>query len=354
MLQSERHNRPRINPINWSLTAILLAACGGGGGGGSAKPVTNAVILPSGIRQYDLAEGRVDSEQIVQLLTPAERAGAATDLTVREVIINADGLSGRTVYSSPYGDFAADVTVTGVDARFFHFVKRGEKGEDTTFEFRTPPDYERPLDAGRDNYYDITVSISIPSNMPYRSFFDDIPGLRIRVTDVTGDADPTPPGGSASVSTLPDGTRRIDIAEGQVSVESASLRGALEAQLGGTIGLTFRNVIVDTNGLSGTARYTQDATGATFQIRISLSGPDATRFTIAETGEIKFRAAPDFERPQDTGQDNEYDVTATARGIGLAGQAVNAVVKTRIRVTDLTADIDPSPATDTPLVAEVL
>jgi hypothetical protein len=33
MRESERHNRPRINPINWSLTAILLAACGGGESG---------------------------------------------------------------------------------------------------------------------------------------------------------------------------------------------------------------------------------------------------------------------------------------------------------------------------------
>ena len=350
MLQTDRRNRHHIHPVNWSLTAILLAACGGGGGGG-AKPVTNAVILPSGIRQYDVPEGKVDSEEIVQLLTPAERATAATDLTVREVVVNADGLSGRIVYSSPHGDFAADVRVTGVDAHFFHFVKRGTNGEDTTFEFRTPPDYERPLDAGRDNHYDVTVSISIPSNMPYRSFFDDIPGLRIRVT---GDADPTPPSESTGLSTLPDGTRRIDIAEGQVSVESASLRATLEAQAGGTIGLTFRNVIVDASGLSGTARYTQDATGAAFQFRISLSGPDATLFTITETGEIRFRAAPDFERPRDTGQDNEYDVTATATGTGLAGQSVNSVVKTRIRVTDLTGDADPSPASDAPLALDVL
>ena len=27
--------KPRIQPMSWSLTALLLAACGGGGGGGS-------------------------------------------------------------------------------------------------------------------------------------------------------------------------------------------------------------------------------------------------------------------------------------------------------------------------------
>ena len=45
----------------------------------------------------------------------------------------------------------------------------------------------------------------------------------------------------------------------------------------------------------------------------SLSGTDASVFTIdAGTGEVRFRAAPDFEAPADDDGDNVHDVTVTA------------------------------------------
>ena len=45
----------------------------------------------------------------------------------------------------------------------------------------------------------------------------------------------------------------------------------------------------------------------------SLSGTDAARFTInPDTGEVRFRAAPDFEDPGDADGDNVYDIIVTA------------------------------------------
>ena len=45
----------------------------------------------------------------------------------------------------------------------------------------------------------------------------------------------------------------------------------------------------------------------------SLSGTDASVFTIdAGTGEVRFRAVPDFENPADDDTDNVYDITVTA------------------------------------------
>ena len=45
----------------------------------------------------------------------------------------------------------------------------------------------------------------------------------------------------------------------------------------------------------------------------SLSGTDAARFTIdPDTGEVRFRAAPDFEAPGDADEDNIYDIIVTA------------------------------------------
>lgn len=112
MLHIDHRNRPRIQPVNWSLTAILLAACGGGGGGG-AKPVTNAVILPSGVRQFDVPEGRVEPAAPLQALTTAEQARAASDLTLKSATVSTDGLTVRLFYSSPHGDFAADARLSG-------------------------------------------------------------------------------------------------------------------------------------------------------------------------------------------------------------------------------------------------
>ena len=63
-----------------------------------------------------------------------------------------------------------------------------------------------------------------------------------------------------------------------------------------------------------TAAYMAAATDADGDALVySLSGTDAALFTIdANTGEVSFRAAPDFEAPGDDGGDNVYDIIVTA------------------------------------------
>ena len=63
-----------------------------------------------------------------------------------------------------------------------------------------------------------------------------------------------------------------------------------------------------------TAAYEAAATDADGDTLVySLSGTDAALFTIdANTGEVSFRAAPDFEAPGDDGGDNVYDIIVTA------------------------------------------
>ena len=66
----------------------------------------------------------------------------------------------------------------------------------------------------------------------------------------------------------------------------------------------------------------------------SLSGTDAALFTIdADTGEVRFRAAPDFENPADDNGDNVHDITVTASdgGSGDSNRTDHAVA---ITVTD--------------------
>ena len=65
---------------------------------------------------------------------------------------------------------------------------------------------------------------------------------------------------------------------------------------------------------AGIVVYTAAATDAEGDaLKYSLSGTDASVFTVdANTGEVRFRVAPDFENPADDDEDNVYDITVTA------------------------------------------
>ena len=125
--------------------------------------------------------------------------------------------------------------------------------------FIASPDFENPDDAGGDNIYDITVTASDGDNSTNHA-------VAITVTN-ENDSDPSFTS-DASVS----------VAENQ------------------------------------TAAYTAMATDADGDdLSYSLSGTDAALFTIdPATGEVRFRAAPDFEDPGDVGGNNVYDITVTA------------------------------------------
>ena len=354
MTYSKRHH---IHPVNWSLTTILLAACGGGGGGGgSAKPVTNAVILPSGIRQFDVPEGKVEPTAPLQVLTPAEQARASTDLTLKSVTVSKDGLTIRLVYSSPHGDFVADARLLGPDAAFFKFVTQGEN---STVVFRHAPDFEQPLDVGRDNHYDFKVTVDMPSNVPYYSFYNNIPGFRVKVTDVTGDADPTPPSDVSTAAQAPaavllqDGRTGITVKEGEqlVTFDTVETVAAWTA--------TDHRIIatrIDPDGASGHYVLTLPD-GRLTSVEYELSGPDAALFSIVKVGDyggVRFRQAPDYERPRDVGGDNIYDVTLIRSGSSYRPGDLDAVFGWRILVTDVVGDSDPTPPEQALQAPEIL
>ena len=125
--------------------------------------------------------------------------------------------------------------------------------------FITPPDFENPDDAGRNNVYDITVTAFDGDNNTNHD---------VAIT-VTNENDNTP------------------------SFTSDATANAAENQ---------------------TAAYTAiaaDADGDDLTYR--LSGTDAALFTInATTGVVSFMEAPDFENPGDADGDNVYNITVTA------------------------------------------
>ncbi len=84
------------------------------------------------------------------------------------------------------------------------------------------------------------------------------------------------------------------------------------------------------------AVYSPTLTGATIaDLTFALTGDDAGAFTVnAASGAISFAAAPDFELPTDTDDDNVYNVRLTATGPGSS-----AFIDLAITVTDVDAEM---------------
>lgn len=153
---------------------------------------------------------------------------------------------------------ALTYTLSGADAALFNID--ANTGEVT---FKTAPDFENPGDADGDNVYDIIVTASDGSNSTNQA-------VSITVTDVVESG-----GGDAPAFTSSDSST---VSENQTSA--------------------FVARAVDADG--DTLTY-------------SISGTDAALFEVnSETGEIRFRAAPDFETPADANGDNVFELTVTA------------------------------------------
>ncbi|WP_454915925.1 cadherin domain-containing protein [Xanthobacter sediminis] len=134
--------------------------------------------------------------------------------------------------------------------------------------FKSAPDYENPADAGKNNVYDVLVRATDNGGL-----FDE-QALAVTVTNVNEAPAITSNGGGASAA--------ISIAENKTAVTTAKA----------------------TDPEKGTVTW-------------SISGADAVLFTInAATGALTFKAAPDYETPKDSGKNNVYDVTLTAKDAG--------------------------------------
>ena len=170
----------------------------------------------------------------------------------------------RTVYTFRATDPQRDTiiwTLEGTDAG--HFTIDRETG---VLIFRNSPDFENPVDAGRNNTYELTVVAADPERNSDRVDFT------ITVTDVN---------------------------EGPViSVDGSETRSVPENT-------------PDTQVLADyTARDPEDPTAKIF--RWSTAGRDGGDFVISDLGELRFRSSPDYERPADSDRDNLYEVTVRA------------------------------------------
>ena len=195
--------------------------------------------------------GTLDVTVIVTALNEGPEVSGTAVFTVNE---NQDLPSATYTATDPEATVGVTTTIT--------WSTSGRDGSDFTIDretgaltFRTPPDYERPADANRDNVYEVTVRAY--DGRAYGEY--DVTVTAEDVTEISGPA------------TL----SRSENLEGLLATYSAAGQGGL------TVDPAWR-----------------------------LTGTDSGDFNIdRETGGLTFRSTPDHERPADSNRDNVYNFT---------------------------------------------
>ena len=227
--------------------------------------------------------------------------------------------------------------------------------------FKTPPDFEAPADADRNNVYLATVGASDGPNTGTLEVTITVTGVNeapafaaeTATRTVPENTEPGQPVGAAVSATDPEtgdtltytlgGTDAdafdIDGSTGQlktkepldhettpsysvaVSVRDGNHDAAMDDTINVTItitdvnesptvtGETSRNY--EENGSGTVAAYTA-ADPENGEITWSLSGTDSGDFSIDNAGALTFDAPPDYEAPADVGGNNEYEITLWA------------------------------------------
>ena len=147
--------------------------------------------------------------------------------------------------------------------------------------FVSPPDYEAPQDSNQDNTYELVINASDGTNSASQEL-------------------------NVSVSNLSDSTPIFSVAtDSATAAENSS-------------GVVYTALATDPDGDS---------------LSYSINGSDASPFSIDSTsGALSFVNALDFESPQDTDQDNTYELNISASD-GIS--AVSASLELRVSVTDV-------------------
>ena len=269
-------------------------------------------------------------------------------------------------------------SLTGTDAGDFTISENGE------LSFRNIPDYERPVDSGRDNVYNLSVRASDGSVYGYLAVTVDgggcqrsahhhhhiadrlhIPRERPpRPSTPSGPPDPegddifwSVAGADSSDFTIEEGVLAFantpdfespqgsgtDNNEYLVTVQARDINSST-ASLPVTVTVTDLNEGPEISGqqsLSFTENQATDRVLATYMAidpedpfapvtRWSLSGTDAGDFTISENGELSFRNVPDYERPADSGRDNIYSFSVRASDGSVYGYLAVTVTVTGV------------------------
>ena len=254
------------------------------------------------------------SDNVYEILVVASDGSNEGTLEVSTTVTDVNegpeisGQNSRTV-SENFSQVLAPYTATDPEdptAEITRWSTSGRDGgdftvnEDGELSFRSPPDFERPVDSDRDNLYEFTVRAS--DGRVYGTF---------DVTVTVGDVNEAP-----------------------------------EFRSGSRTSFSYRE-----NGTSSLYTYrAADPEGS--DVAWSLRGADAADFEITETGVLSFASPPDFDNPAGSGTDgNEYLLTVVATDDGTyggEGQFTGAPLDGTLEVTVMVTDQNEGPIiTDT-------
>jgi Ca2+-binding RTX toxin-like protein len=247
-------------------------------------------------------------------------------------------------------------------------------GADGAVRFATAPDFESPTDADGDNAYRIEVIASDGALSSTRavtitvtdvndaaplitsgataSFAENDTGVAYAATgsDAEGatltwslggadaglftiDAD-----GAVRFATAPDFEAPADAdGDNAYRLDVIASDGVLSTTRAVTITVTNVNEMSPAITSAASAAFGENGSGVAYRatasdgdgntLSWSLAGLDAALFTINAAGEVRFRAAPDFEAPADAGLDNGYEFTVIASdGLFTASRDVTVTV----------------------------
>ncbi|AUW42688.1 Ig-like domain-containing protein [Rhizobium leguminosarum] len=219
--------------------------------------------------------GGVDTQSVAVTITDVDENGPIfTSGTSAVVAENSVGVA----YDADAQDASAiNYALSGADSGAFDI-----DSATGAVSFKAAPNYEAPSDSNADNIYDIVVTASDEA-------FSSILNVAVTVTNLNDNAPVFTSGTTASFAE--NGT-----------------------------GVAYHASAADADNLS--------------PVNYSLGGTDAGLFDIsASTGEITFKAAPNFEAPGDAGGNNVYDVVVAASDGTLTSSLAVAVTVTDVNDT---------------------
>ena len=181
---------------------------------------------------------------------------------------------GTIAASDPDASSTLSYTISGTDSSKFSI-----NASSGAVAFLSPPNFESPTDNGLDNTYNFTVTVSDGSLSSSQS-----------IAVAVGNVNEAP---------------SFSIASAQSYVENS----------GATI-----SVAANDPDASSSLTYT-------------LSGTDASKFTISSSGVLSFSSAPDYEAPSDSGSNNIFNVSVAVSD-GVNSSSVALVIS----LTDDTSD----------------
>jgi VCBS repeat-containing protein len=171
---------------------------------------------------------------------------------------------GTIAASDPDTSSTLSYTISGTDSSKFSI-----NASSGAVAFLSPPNFESPTDNGLDNTYNFTVTVSDGSLSSSQS-----------IAVAVGNVNEAP---------------SFSIASAQSYVENS----------GATI-----SVAANDPDASSSLTYT-------------LSGTDASKFTISSSGVLSFSSAPDYESPSDSGSNNVFNVSvAVSDGVNSSSVAL--------------------------------